>query len=53
MDHNLYENTKVLEASRHEDNSHVDNKVLVLVDEKAHEHPVYIDSYGRNHMTAL
>ncbi len=51
MDHDLYENTKVLEPSGIEDNTHVNNKVLVLVDEKAQEHPVYIDSHGRNHMT--
>ena len=51
MDHDLYENTKVLESSRSEDNSHVPNNVLVLVDEKAQEHPVYIDNHGRNHMT--
>lgn len=51
MDHDLYENTKVLEPSRHENNSHVDNKVLVLTDEKSHEHPVYRDNCGRNHMT--
>ncbi|WP_291632883.1 U32 family peptidase [Clostridium sp.] len=51
MDHDLYENTKVLEASGCENNAHVDNKVLVLVDEKKYEHPVYKDNYGRNHMT--
>ena len=51
MDHDLYENTQVLESSRHENNSHIDNKILVLVDEKSHEHPVYRDNYGRNHMT--
>ncbi len=51
MDYNLYENTKVLEASRHEDNCNVPSTVLVLVDEKAREHPVYMDTYGRNHMT--
>jgi putative protease len=51
MDHDLYENTKILEPLRREDNSHVPNKVLVLVDEKAQEHPVYLDRYGRNHMT--
>jgi putative protease len=51
MDHDLYENTNVLESSRRENNSHVPSNVLVLVDEKAQEHPVYIDNYGRNHMT--
>lgn len=51
MDYNLYENTKVLEASRRENNSNVPNNVLVLVDDKSREHPVYMDTYGRNHMT--
>lgn len=51
MDHDLYENTKVLEPTGLENNSQVDNKVLVLVDEKAQEHPVYRDNNGRNHMT--
>ncbi len=51
MDHDLYENTKVLEPVICGNNSHVDNKVLVLVDEKKHEHPIYKDNYGRNHMT--
>ena len=50
MDHDLYENTKVLEPIGQADNSNVPNNVLVLVDEKAHEHPVYIDNNGRNHM---
>ena len=51
MDHDLYENTKVLAPSRCENNCHVDNKVLVLVDDKENEHPVYRDKYGRNHIT--
>ncbi|MBU3190426.1 U32 family peptidase [Clostridium bowmanii] len=51
MDYDLYENTKILEPSKREDNSLIPNNVLVLVDEKAHEHPIYRDSYGRNHMT--
>jgi len=51
MDHDLYENTKILKPTGHENNTYVDNKVLVLVDEKKHEHPVYKDYYGRNHMT--
>jgi putative protease len=50
MDHNLYENTKVLEPTSHADNSCAPIDVLVLVDEKKHEHPVYIDNDGRNHM---
>ncbi|MGV8982588.1 peptidase U32 family protein [Clostridium sp.] len=51
MDYDLYENTKILEPSKREDNSHIPNSVLVLVDEKEHEHPIYRDTYGRNHMT--
>jgi putative protease len=51
MNHDLYENTKALEPTGCENNSSVPNKVLVLVDEKAHEHPVFRDNYGRNHMT--
>ena len=51
MDHDLYENTKVLKPTKGENNSHVDNSVLVLVDDKLNEHPVYIDNQGRNHMT--
>jgi len=51
MNHDLYENTKVLEPSRSENNLNAASNVLVLVDDKAHEHPVYRDNYGRNHMT--
>jgi len=51
MDYDLYENTKVLESSSDENNCHVDNKILVLVDDKKHEHPIYRDNFGRNHMT--
>ena len=51
MDHDLYENTKVLKPTEGGNNVHVDNSVLVLVDEKLNEHPVYIDNHGRNHMT--
>ena len=50
MDHDLYENTKVLEPTLHENNSLVDNTVLVLVDELGNEHPIKRDNYGRNHM---
>jgi len=50
MDHDLYENTKVLESSGFSKNSYVPSNVLVLVDEKAYEHPIYKDNYGRNHM---
>lgn len=51
MNYDLYENTKVLRSSRAENNCHVDNKILVLVDEKKYEHPVYSDNFGRNHIT--
>ena len=51
MDHDLYENTKVLHPSSCEDNLYVPSNVLVLVDDKAQDHPVYIDNNGRNHMT--
>ncbi|MBU3111415.1 peptidase U32 family protein [Clostridium lacusfryxellense] len=50
MDHDLYENTKILKPTFHENNSIVDNTVLVLVDEKGNEHPIMRDSYSRNHM---
>ncbi|WP_461204976.1 peptidase U32 family protein [Clostridium sp. DL1XJH146] len=51
LEHNLYENLKVLEPTRKENNSHVSNNILVLVDDKGYEHPVYIDNNNRNHMT--
>jgi len=51
MNHDLYENTRVLESTNHENNSNVSNKVLVLVDGKGNEHPVYQDNNGKNHMT--
>ncbi|GAB6168133.1 hypothetical protein JCM1393_05930 [Clostridium carnis] len=50
MSHDLYENTEVLEASGKEDNKYVKNEVLVLVDEKGTEHPIYKDNTGKNHM---
>jgi putative protease len=51
MGYNLYDNTKVSESGIKENNSNAQSKVLVLVDEKSYEHPVYLDNYGRNHMT--
>ncbi|MBU3143642.1 peptidase U32 family protein [Clostridium sp. CF012] len=51
MGYNLYENTKSLEPSGREDNSRAPSEVLVLVDEKSNEHPIYMDNYGRSHMT--
>ncbi|MCT4605116.1 MAG: U32 family peptidase [Marinisporobacter sp.] len=50
LEHDLYENT-LLEPTKKEDNHHVDNHVLVLVDDKGYEHPIYRDREGRNHMT--
>lgn len=50
MDHDLYENTEVMEPIAEEDNAYVDNKYLVLLTDKG-ENPVYRDSFGRNHLT--
>lgn len=49
MDHDLYENTEVLEPAASEDNRFVPNDVLVLMTDKG-ENPVYRDQYGRNHL---
>ncbi|WP_105616681.1 peptidase U32 family protein [Vallitalea okinawensis] len=52
LEHDLYENTKVLDPIGEEDNLHVDNNILVLVNDKGYEHPVYREAAtGRNHMT--
>lgn len=52
LEHDLYENTKVLDPISKEDNLHVQNDVLVLVNDKGYEHPVYREATsGRNHMT--
>ncbi|MGF7050263.1 putative protease [Paenibacillus sp. DS2015] len=50
MDHDLYENTELLEPIADEDNQYVDNSVLVLMTDKG-ENPVYRDQHGRNHLT--
>jgi putative protease len=50
LEHDLYENT-MQEPIREEKNEHVDNNILVLVDDKGYEHPIYRDAEGRNHMT--
>ena len=50
LEHDLYENTYVLDPIGKEDNHHVENHVLVLVDDKGYEHPVHRDDRGRNHM---
>ncbi|MBE9917991.1 U32 family peptidase [Paenibacillus donghaensis] len=49
MEHDLYENTEVLEPIGEEDNRYVDNSVLVLMTDKG-ENPVYRDRNGRNHL---
>ncbi|AJS61049.1 peptidase U32 family protein [Paenibacillus sp. IHBB 10380] len=51
MDHDLYENTELLEPVAEEDNQYVDNSVLVLMTDKG-ENPVYRDQNGRNHLTS-
>lgn len=49
MEHDLYENTEVMEPIGEEDNLYVSNEVLVLKTDKG-ENPVYRDQYGRNHL---
>jgi putative protease len=49
MDHDLYENTEVMEPIDEEDNQYVNNNVLVLKTDKG-ENPVYRDQYGRCHL---
>lgn len=49
MEHDLYENTEVMEPIGEEDNQFVRNDVLVLKTDKG-ENPVYRDQYGRCHL---
>ncbi|MCL6456672.1 MAG: U32 family peptidase [Gorillibacterium sp.] len=49
MEHDLYENTEVMEPIEQEDNYYVSNEVLVLKTDKG-ENPVHRDQYGRNHL---
>ncbi|GIP28212.1 hypothetical protein J23TS9_33420 [Paenibacillus sp. J23TS9] len=49
MEHDLYENTELLEPVGEEDNRYVDNDILVLMTDKG-ENPVYRDQHGRNHL---
>ncbi|MEC0370927.1 peptidase U32 family protein [Paenibacillus chibensis] len=49
MEHDLYENTELLEPVGEEDNRYVPNDVLVLMTDKG-ENPVYRDQHGRNHL---
>lgn len=50
MSHDLYENTKVINPSGIVDRKYNDKKVLLLIDDKGNEHPVYRDNTGKNHM---
>ncbi|MBI6875202.1 peptidase U32 family protein [Clostridium aciditolerans] len=50
LEHDLYENIKVHTPSKKEDNKYTDNNVLVLVDDKGFEHPVYRDNNGKNYL---
>lgn len=50
MDHDIYENTKVLNPSKESGRKYTDKNVLLLVDNKGNEHPIYRDNYGKNHM---
>ncbi|WP_379158345.1 peptidase U32 family protein [Paenibacillus sp. sgz5001063] len=49
MEHDLYENTEVMEPIAEEDNLYVKNDVLVLKTDKG-ENPVYRDQFGRCHL---
>jgi U32 family peptidase len=50
LEHDLYENTKILDPIKDENNKHFDNNVLTLVDDKGFEHPVFKDNKERNHV---
>ena len=50
MSHDLYENTNVINPSGVVDRKFNDKKVLLLIDDKENEHPVYRDNTGKNHM---
>lgn len=50
MDHDIYENTNVLKPSRESERKYTDKNVLLLVDDKGNEHPIYRDNFGKNHM---
>ena len=39
MNHDLYENTKVLEKTKNVERKYMDKDVLLLVDDKGNEHP--------------
>ncbi|WP_042276535.1 peptidase U32 family protein [[Clostridium] dakarense] len=50
MSHDLYENTKALNPTEKIDRKYNDKGVLLLIDDKGNEHPVYRDNSGKNHM---
>lgn len=50
MHHDLYENTKVLNPSDKGKRKYNDKGVLILIDDKGNEHPIYRDNSGKNHM---
>lgn len=49
LDHNLYDNVKVLQPVEAASNKYVDDSILVMVTDKG-ENPVYIDQNGKNHL---
>lgn len=49
MEHDLFENTEIMEPVAEEDNLYVPNDVLVLKTDKG-ENPVYRDQHGRCHL---
>ena len=50
MSQDMYGNTKVIESTKNADRKYRDKEVLLLVDDKGNEHPVYKDNAGKNHM---
>lgn len=50
LEHDLYENIKAYTPYKKENNLYFNNNVLVLVDDKGFEHPVYRDNNGKNHL---
>jgi U32 family peptidase len=50
MSHDLYENINVLSPSKDAGRKYRDKDVLLLVDDKGNEHPVYRDNSGKNHL---
>ncbi|MEF9992231.1 MAG: U32 family peptidase [Peptostreptococcaceae bacterium] len=50
ISHDLYENINMLEPTEKVERRYNDKGVLLLVDDKGNEHPVYRDNLGNNHM---